>query len=540
MTFPVSGVSRIFPAVQQITQGTPFPAPSLGINGADNLAEMDPRESIYAYNILPQQYGLRVRTGYREYATSIGTDGGRTIIPYKGSLEAADKLFACAEDGIYDISAGGVIGAAEVTFVDQDTTSGYGQSVAFTTTAGHFQCYCDETNGYYLYDEDLDTWTKVAFGVGAGEVSVVDPADLVAVCAHKGRLWFVERDSSRAWYLAPGAVTGAATVFNFGTRFKVGGFLVNLYNWTVDGGEGVDDYLVGISSSGDVVSFRGEDPSDATAWFLRGVWSIGRPPAGRRVAGSFGGELYLLSSFGVLPITKLISGVLIQEESTYISKKIAPFIRTRMQQTANDLGWEIVAIPSENILLVAVPDIAEITQIQFAYSLNSQGWGFYREFPYFTGVEWNGDFYFSDADGVVQIHAGSTDAVPLDASTFEPVRFSLLTSFQNLNPSEAYKRLQFIKPIFLAGGTPSYEVVSRYDYDLTEPNGFVTPATQLGTLWDVGIWDVGLWSGGYIVSQTPSGGTGMGVAIAVALRGETTFETTLVKFTAMYDAGNLL
>lgn len=536
--FAASGLRSVAP---QTTQGIPYPAPSRGVNAADNLAEMQPQDAIFSYNMLPQAYGLKVRTGYREFATDVGTDGGRTVMPFNGSTSAQDKLFACAEDGIYEISAGGAgPWVADETFPDQDATSGYGQFAALSNSAGHFLLYCDETNGYYVYDEGGPTWTKVAMGGGATEVDNVDPTEFVSVCVHKGRAWFVQKDSAIAWYLDPDSIFGAATAFNFGSRFKKGGFLVNLFTWTIDGGEGVDDYLVAVSSSGDVVMFRGTDPDDATAWFMRGVWDIGRPPAGRRCAGSFGGELYLLSSYGILPASKLISGVLIQEQSAYLSRRIAPLVHARMAQTADTLGWEIVSIPNENLLFVGIPQFTDGTHVQFAYSLNIQGWGLYRDFPYFTGNEWDGSFYFSEADSVIYIHEGDLDAVSLDGTTFESISFSLLTSFQALDPSEHFKRGQFIRPYFLAGGVPSYEVRAAYDYDLAEGTGLITPATQVGTLWDVGEWDVAFWSGGTVVSMNPDGATGIGTTVAIGLRGETTFPTTLIKFSMMADAGGLL
>jgi hypothetical protein len=536
--FAASGMGVVAP---QTTQGIPFPAPSQGVNAADNLSEMSPKDAIYSYNLTPQQYGLKVRAGYRQFAVNVGTDGGRTVIPYYGSSTALDRLFVCAEDGIYDVSGGGDTFSPEITFVDQDAMSGYGQSVAFATAAGHFQVYCDETNGYYLFDEGSVTWSRVVGGAGPTEVDDVDPNDLVSCCNHKGRLWFVERGTAIAWYLSPGAVFGAATAFDFGSRFKKGGYLVNLYNWTVDGGEGMDDYLVAISSAGDVVIYRGVDPDDATTWFMRGIWEIGRPPAGRRVAGTFGGQLYLLSSYGILPAEKLISGVLVQEQSSYLSRRIAPLIHTRMQQVGDELGWEITNVPGEQILLVGVPEYIGYPTIQFAYSTNVQGWGFYRDFPYFTGNEWNGVFYFSQADGTVYIHEGFVDNVDIDdSSSYEPITFSVLTSFQALDPSEHFKRGQFIRPYFIGGGVPSYEAKLWYDYNLGEGNSILIPPTQPGALWDIGLWDTALWSGGDIVSAIPGGADGLGTTIAVGLRGETTFATTLIKFTVMMDAGGLL
>jgi hypothetical protein len=213
--------------------------------------------------------------------------------------------------------------------VEQDDTSGYGQWQNFTTIGGHFILYCDESNGYYTYTESSGAWDRIT----GAQVTGVDPNDFVAVCVFKGRPWFVEKDTASAWYLDVGSITGAATQFNFGNKFKKGGTLVNLFTWTVDGGEGVDDYLVAISSAGDVILYRGNNPDTATDWFQHGSWFIGSTPAGRRIAGSFGGELYLISNFGVLPLSKLLSGRTIQEQDIFLTRRITPLVKQEIRDT---------------------------------------------------------------------------------------------------------------------------------------------------------------------------------------------------------------
>jgi hypothetical protein len=46
---------------------------------------------------------------------------------------------------------------------------------------------------------------------------------------------------------AVNALYGTVTSWDFGSKFKHGGNLVGLWSWTVDGGIGIDDYLVAIA-----------------------------------------------------------------------------------------------------------------------------------------------------------------------------------------------------------------------------------------------------------------------------------------------------
>lgn len=544
--FPVSGPGgprpgQLLAVSPQQTKPVPLPAPNKGINAVDGLAQMAPDEAIVMINMVPSSYGTRVRTGYREFATSIGTSGGiRTVLPFTGSVVANNRLFATADDGIYNISAGGAIGAADITFPVVNTTSGYGQWTNYTTTAGHFDLYCDETNGYYVYTE-AGAWAKVAMGGGANQVSNVDPALFVSVIIFKNRAWFVERNSSRSWYLAAGSIFGAATVFDWGNKFKHGGTLVNLAVWTVDGGEGVDDYLVAISSSGDVIVFKGSDPATATDWFQHGQWFIGAPPAGRRIAGSFGGDVYILSIYGLLPLSRLISGALIQQDDVYLTKKIAPLVQDQMNFSQASLGWEIKSIPSEQLLLLSAPKRIGFDYLQFVQSTNTTGWSEYEDVPYFTGDTWLTKFYIGHGEEqIVYTYEGDLDNVDLSDTNGIQIEWTLIMTFQEFGEPGRYHIGQFIRPVFLAEAPPSFVVEMRYDYDLGPMSGAPSAALPAGAFWDSAIWDMSLWGGDFAVIDTLRGGSGIGRAMAVAMNGQSGSRTVLIRFDLMFNSGGML
>ncbi len=525
-----------FPAPQR-TEVAKIPAPISGINAQTGLSEMSPTDAIFLKNIYPSRYGCRVRSGYAEFATNVGDGGVRTIIPYVGSDTGEDKLFACAEDGIYDITTGGDTPTLELTFADADSESGYGHWAGMVTTAGHFVAYCDESNGYHLYTESTGNWTVVVAGAGAGEVDGVDPATFAFVTLFKSRLWFVVKDSSEAWYLDAGAIAGTATLFDFGSRFKHGGTLVALYSWTIDGGEGIDDYLVAISSTGDVVIYKGSDPDTATDWFQHGSWYIGQTPVGRRIAGSFGGELYILSAYGVIPLTKLIAGALIQQEDIYISRKINPLINEQMKLSRTQLGWEIRLIPSDNLLLISSPKRTGLNYLQFVQSLNTEGWSTFVDVPYNTGDVWLDNFYIGDTENRVLIYTGNADNVDLDGENGIDINFSLLQSFQEMGDIGAYKRVHFIRPVFIASSAPSYISEIKYDYDLSEIFNAPSATSVSGSLWDVAVWDVGLWSLELATVSPLQGGSGMGRTVAVGINGNTQAETILIRTDVQRDQG---
>jgi len=221
-------------------------APILGMDTVSAGVSMPAGYSIFSYNLIGAEYGLRSRLGWREWVTGLDGEQVRSLLPFTGSTKdgASNRLFACTTSGIWDVSASTTTPTKVVTFANLDADSGWGISTGFVNSAGeHHLCYTDESNGYYVYEESTTTWTQG--GLPANPVTGAVPENLAFVAAWKNRLWFVEKDTAAAWYLDIGAVTGAATKFNFGARFKAGGDLRGLWSWTYDGGSGIDDTAAG-------------------------------------------------------------------------------------------------------------------------------------------------------------------------------------------------------------------------------------------------------------------------------------------------------
>lgn len=522
----------------QVTKCVPVPAPQKGVNAVDGLIAMSPEEAIFCNNMSPSQYGTRVRTGYQQWRTGVVGDGNRTLIPYIGSLEdgSADRLFVVSSDAIYDVSSSGTAPAPLLALASISATSGYGIWTAYTTIAGHFALYCDEQNGYYRYPEG-GPWVRTT----GAEVTGVNPNNLVAVTIFKSKAWFVERNTAFAWYLPTDAVIGAATRFNFGNKFKKGGTLQALFVWTVDGGQGVDDYLVAVSSAGDVVVYKGNDPASATDFVQHGVWFIGPPPVGRRIGGNFGGELNLLSSYGLLPMSALMSGQEVIQDQAALSRKITPLVNSEMAASRELRGWEVKLFSKDNALIISSPKRDAFPYTQFAQSTNNEGWSVWRDIPYLNGEEWKGDFYVAAEDGNVYILTGNKDNVSLDGSVSTEINWSVLQSFQDFGEPGLFHRGQYIRPVFIADQVPSYTIEVRYDYNLSDVFGAAVPGgAAAGALWDVALWDLAVWGGDFLVADTPQGGSGIGRAMAIGINGSSQSETILVRYDLMFDTGGML
>lgn len=526
----------MFAGAKQRTKDGHIAAP-FGLNVVAPASAVPETDGLILLNLVAGDRGLKPRPGWKEHAINVGTSTTevRSIIPFHGSQAAKNQLFAATTDKIYKVTAGGP-GAhtAAYTFGTANALSGFGVWTGFTTIAEHFLAFTDETNGYVLYTESTDSWAP-------GSVSNVSPADLTFVMQWKTRLWFIERNTSKAWYLPVGAIAGACTAFDFGPLFRTGGYLVGLWSWTVDGGAGMDDFLVAISSTGDVVVFAGTDPSSSSTFQQLGEWNTGGVPAGRRIATQFGGDILILTLLGILPLSKLVGGQLVTPD-TYETYKIRPLFNDVIGTQQNLLGWEMLIHPQDNFLLLNTPGTPGEPQEQFAMSYATRGWSELQGQPIFSAGIWQSEMYFGTKDGRVCKSTGFLDNVGWDNSTAnaKPVESVCLTGFRTMdNPNK--KMVRVLRPMFVThGANPSAKAFARYDFDTQPIFGSVPVATPGPNTWDLALWDVGVFAsryGTYKVVQCP---TGIGSAIAVGVQLNTQDYCVLVGFDMAEEEGGML
>lgn len=368
-----------------------------------------------------------------------------------------------------------------------------------------------------------------------------DPASFAFVVAWKHRLWFVERDTSRAWYLGLNSIFGTAISFDFGGAMRAGGPLVGLWNWSYDGGSGMDTPLVGISGAGDVVIYLGTDPSSSTTFGLKGCWSVGGVPYGRRVCTDFGGDLLIISLLGVVPLSKLVIGNPTVDRTIYSTQKISNLFSGLAALYQGLHGWALYVHPNDNALLILVPQAEGQATQQLAMAFANRSWSTYRDLPMLSAGVWNGQLYFGTHDGRVCVNMDYVDNVPrVDTTAPAQVQWSVLTAFRS-GGNGRFRQVQLVRPIILSGeANPPYQLTLKYDFDLTEPAALNQALAGDANSWDVGKWDEMVWGGDYTPSAKVVGAVGAGQDAALAIRGAASSRTVLVGVDVHYEEGDIL
>lgn len=471
------------------------PAPVGGLNVRDAINAMPATDAIDLVNWIPQQYGVRARKGWVEWCTGLGAPV-RTIMQYEPNRQDSSltRLFAATDDAIYDvtssssfppvrISLGGSVGISRMS------------SVSFSNTAGNFLLACSHEGGYWTYDGSF--WVKRTAGAGAGQISGINPDNLVFITSWKRRLWFIEKNSTNAWYSATDAITGTLTRFELGPFAKRGGKLSFIANWTIDAGEGIDDLIVFGFENGDVLIYKGTDPASASSFALVGVYFAGALALGRRNFVTMGGDVLILSELGLQPLSYITRGgqSLLRASATDYLGKIQPRLVELISQFSRQTDWNLVLHPRENLLLIQVPTVTSV-DVQYALYTNTNTWTTLQGIPMKCSEVSGNKLYFGTEDGRVGIaFEGYFDNVPRGGSTGTGISGVIQTAYSYFGRPGMNKHFQMIRPTFLGTDRPLFAAQMLADYNPQVPPGFSVGGSSGSAIWDTSFWDAVRWEG---------------------------------------------
>lgn len=542
-------------------QPVTIPASVGGINGLSALSAMPQEDAIYMFNLVPSEFGIRLRKGYREWATGCGTGDVRTILNYESNQSGAvnDKMWAVTNEGIWDVTTfGETTPTQDVTFTDTDDPAGYGVKAEFTNDeGGHYMFYADGKNGLHQYTDSGGLWSVPVGGTAAGEWSYDIPggaadqpfpvADIAFVMLHKQRIWVVLENDDDAWYLPVAAIAGKLKKFGFGAKFPRGGRLMGLWSWTVDGGDGVNDFLIAIGRAGDVLMYSGGDPeltdtTSADPWVGVGSWYVGDMPASRRSVIQHGSEMFILSSFGLTSVRDLLGGIAAEDLVTSAAGKVARYLRADIATALDRYDWQLTIHPGDGFMQIITPEPTNTPYLQYVQNLSTKAWGMWEAVPMICGETWNGEYFMGGKAGVMLAYDGGFDGRTLAGDPGNPVKFRTLSSFQGYGAASQNKRAGFARAIAVTSAAVSWNVEAVYDYQIDTPIAEPSETPQAtGSLWNAAIWSVDTWSFGALDTTELSIGTmGLGRTVAVACRGSSTDRFTLVSWDLAFTQGGFL
>ena len=423
----------------------------------------------------------------------------QTLAIWQGPTNS--KMFAAAGGAFWNVTAN----QAGQLSRDGQHVSDVWQWCAHTTSGGSYLFMVNGSDAPVHYNGS--SWVEPT-------ITGITASDAVQVIVHKKRLWMVLANSTKAAYLGTEAISGAATTFEFGSLFTRGGYLQAVATWTRDGGSGSDDYLVAISSRGQVALYQGTDPASASTWALVGVFDV-PAPIGRRCFHRYGADLLLVTLEGVFPLSNLLSVDQSQVSRVAITDSISPTFNGYARTYGNNRGWEVAVYPRGTRLIVNVPIVEDSVARQPVMNTITGAWCEYDNHNATTWAVFNDKPYFGSAGGAVyEADTGATDVdTPITA-----VGQSAYSAFGGA----AVKRFSMIRSLVSATGNNRPSVGVSLDFvETTEMSAIPAAPSVGGAQWDVSLWDVASWSDVSVEASDWANVVGIGTFGSVKFQAQT-------------------
>lgn len=482
------------PSRQTIATEKFQPAPYGGWNARDPVAAMSPMDARALDNFIAGDLTIKAREGYGDHATAIAGSYVESLMEWSGPASA--KLMAAGPTTIYDVTTAGAATSSRTGM-----TSGRWQHVNIANSGGSYLWCCNGTDDCQHFDGT--TWAAPA-------LTGVTSASVIHVSLHMNRLFLTEKDSLNLWHLGTKAIAGAVTNLDVRSLFNMGGYLVGSASWTRDGGSGLDDYFVILSSRGQVLIYQGTDPTAAATWSLVGRFKIPEP-IGRRCFVQLGGDLGVLTSRGLVSLSAVLNMTESGQAKSAITDKIVNAFTVAFRTKGTKYGWQCMEYPKQQLAIINVPQTEREEFHQYvAYKGKWSRW---------KGIEanvfglLNDKLYFGMNDGTVRVYGesiGNDDGTPIDA---------VAIGAYNLFGTPNLKRCTRLRPQIYtqAGYTPT--VALQFDFDETinvyEPETAVSSSPPWGSPWGTP------WSAPNTAQFGWFGvnGTGAAVSTIIAARG---------------------
>jgi hypothetical protein len=344
------------------------------------------------------------------------------------------------------------------------------------------------------------TFTYVANSAPGGSASVqgyltytgitgVLTSNLNNICLFKQRLWFAQKNSLVGWFLPVESIGGALSQYDFSAFFTLGGYISNFATWTLDAGYGLDDYFVIISSRGEVLVYKGTDPTQVSTWSMVGRYFVGAPMS-QRATIKYAGDVLLINRDGLVPLSQALQSSRI-EVAEALSDTIQAAISAATTNYAGNFGWEIAIFPTQNMVLVNIP-VSSTISYQYVMNSISKAWCRFKGWTAYTFALFNDQLYYGGAGAVYSAYTGTSD----NGST---IVSECLQAFNYLGERDTFKQLTMVRPLLSWNTPPALNLGCNTDFDQTAPTGVITPSSVPIALWDgaQAKWDAptAIWNG---------------------------------------------
>lgn len=357
---------------------------------------------------------------------------------------------------------------------------------AYNVTTVAITILSPTTFSYTMGSTPASNATVVGSYAYALAVTGFDTSKAIQINAFGQRVWLVEKNSFKVWYLGIQSIAGAATSLDLSSLFKLGGNLAGMLTWTVAGQTVTQQYAVFVSTQGECVIYSGYDPANASTWALVGTARIGSP-IGNRFWTRVGTDVVLITTDGFIPLSEALQ-LDRKSNADAVSNRIVNAAGAAVESYGHNFGWQVVLHPGGNKLIVNVPLSENAQAMQYVMNTITGAWcsyGAYGLSPLNANC-WEATqtgIFFGGSGAVYQAETGFNDDGKSIYGTMKP-------AFNYFGAPGLNKRFTQIKPVILGAGNPAIQIDLTIDF--ANPEATTTPT--LSAVSDLPKWGITLWN----------------------------------------------
>lgn len=445
-----------------------LPSPIMGLNARDSISAMNPLYAITMDNYIPQESTVVLRNGYSQHA-KLGENmiGVQTLAAYE--KEGSKRLLAIYGGSAYNVTSRteGIPNKYEVEFTASHCQTVYYKDRLF------FMNGVDTPKVFYIDDSGQETFSDWGFSA-----ETLVPAKIIAGAVSKEFLWFIEQGTLKAWYpTEAGAVQGQLNQFDLSQVAKKGGELLAIANWTIDGGQGIDDLTVFLTSEGEALVYTGYNPNDPNNWSLKGSYQMSRP-IGYKCTMKYQGDIVIISEDGYVPLSKALALGATGQSTIAFSDVISGLVLDRTITNKKKDGWHSVIYSKKSYALFNVP-----VGNQFEQHVINTNTGAWCRFTGIRSLHWclfDGELYFGSDNTIFKMDDGYSDAGV-------PIQGIVEQAYNNLGVSQI-KKVQLLNPRTKSSTPFSLTIYTNMDFEERNITSAINIGSSSGSKWNKALW----------------------------------------------------
>ena len=448
-------------------------APIEGWNAFHAKDNMPPTAAIILDNIIPGAGRCDTRRGSYEYI-DLGTAAPvETVFSFNGLT--SKQLVAASSGGIWSVD---------------DTPASTQVAAAATYSNDRWQCrnfrkadessvliMCNGVDNAQIYDG-----TTIRDMVDTDAVGT----DFIGVEVFKGRAYYWKDDDNAFYYAQAGSYEGELKKFDLGTFIQQGGKLTLIATWTqADSGDGRDDYLAFVFSTGEIIVYQGDDPDTTGYWEMVGRYVTAEPLSVRGSA-KYGADTIIMTKDGFVTLSTILQQGRTSDVTAF-SMLIHSAVTDATAQYVSNYGWHCTLFQRDGLFIFNIP-ISEDTFEQYVMNTVTKRWCRFTGINVIASCVHQEALYGGSADGkVIAMLEGTSDLG-------QQIEFAALYAYQQMENPGTQKHLVAAQ-IISTHPKPSLIELSGYaDYETPVLAPLTVPATINAAVWDIADWDLADWA----------------------------------------------